>query len=436
MAPFRSRAFLAADAWAAGLLLLLVAPAALLAAGLARFRASVPRSRRMLAIDTAYSLHTIRSRKLEHFVTAGTLEGFFDRIWNVHPCVGASPDDPQKYGPVCITELDAASTMVEGHYGRFRTLRRLPLLNFLLSHLELLPRLQGLIRSEAVGLVRAHDPYYLGLLALPLAWANRLPFAILVSGNYDLMYRQHGLLAYPRLLRWRRVEQVIARLSLSRADLVSAVNEDNGRFAIDNGAHPSSVAIIRYGTTIDPVHRGGPERRTNRLAELRLGDGPVLLYVGRYEPVKLPQDVVRCLAVMRQSRSDVTALLVGDGGMRADLEALAADLGVSDAVVLAGNRDQVWLADVLASVDIVLAPLAGRALVEAALAARPIVAYDIEWHAELIHDGETGRLVAHRDWQGMAVAALDLLEDPEKAHRLGKNARELALRQHDPDAIR
>ncbi|HEX6511974.1 MAG TPA: glycosyltransferase family 4 protein, partial [Chloroflexota bacterium] len=379
-----------------------------------------------MVVDSAYSLHTIRSRGLERFVTGWDLEGFFERVWAVHPCVGASPDDPpgERFGSIRETALTSRHTMVEGRYGRFRVLERLPLLNFLIAQLELLLALQRLIRREGIGLVRAQDPYYLALIALPLAWANRLPAAIIIQGNYDLMYRNNRLLAYPRLLRRRRVEKLIDHLTLRRADLVAGVNENNRGFAVANGAPPGKTAVFRYGITVDLIHYRPPEERINRLEELGLDGKRTLLYVGRYEPVKLPQDVVHCLAEVARQRSDVVALLVGDGALRPQLQALADELGVGDKILLLGNRDQHWLSDAYSFVDVVLAPLAGRALVEAALGGRPIVAYDVEWHGELIRDGETGRLVPYRDWRAMARVALELLDDPERATQLGRQGRE------------
>jgi glycosyltransferase involved in cell wall biosynthesis len=104
-------------------------------------------------------------------------------------------------------------------------------------------------------------------------------------------------------------------------------------------------------------------------------------------------------------------------------------------VVFAGNQPQAWIADLLRSATVVLSPLTGRALVEAALSGSVIVAYDVDWHSELVRPDETGILVPYRDTRAMADAVCALIADPARAARLGANARALALKMMDPGAL-
>ena len=78
----------------------------------------------------------------------------------------------------------------------------------------------------------------------------------------------------------------------------------------------------------------------------------------------------------------------------------------------------------------VLAPHAGYALLEGALAGAPIVASDFEWHPEIVDHGVTGLLVPYRDWKAMADATVSLLRDPAWAEGLGAAARERCLREN------
>jgi len=77
----------------------------------------------------------------------------------------------------------------------------------------------------------------------------------------------------------------------------------------------------------------------------------------------------------------------------------------------------------------------GRALVEACLAARPIVAYDYDWQREIIRHEMTGMLVSNGDWQKMCRAALWLLDHPASAQHLGKAARKSALEMMCPEKL-
>jgi glycosyltransferase involved in cell wall biosynthesis len=82
--------------------------------------------------------------------------------------------------------------------------------------------------------------------------------------------------------------------------------------------------------------------------------------------------------------------------------------------------------------DLVLSPLMGRALTEAALAERPIVAYDIDCHPEIVKNDQSGFLVPYLDYRAMALAGDHLLDNPAVAKKMGQEARAVALDLMDP----
>ncbi|MDQ4133764.1 MAG: glycosyltransferase family 4 protein [Actinomycetota bacterium] len=392
-------------------------------------------ARKLLSLDSTYSLATIRERKLEHEITCRDLEGFFEHVWSVHPMVGASPEHVpgSGVGRPSIEQIAPRHTMIEGKVARFEWLEAVAPVNFLVAQSVLAGMLMRLIRRERISIVRAGDPYYLGLLGLFLARANKLPLVVRINANQDSIYEATRELAYPRLLRSRLTEKRVARFVLSRADLVAPGSENNLRFAVANGAWRERSTIFRYGTWIDPVHfRTDPRERTSVRSELDLNDAPFLIIVGRLERVKHPEDVLYVLAEARKHAPSLAAVFVGDGSMRPELESMAAELGVAGQVRFAGNRDQNWIARALASATVVLSPLTGRALVEACLSATPVIAYDVEWHSELVTNGESGILVPYRDTRAMAEAVNRLLSDAVAAQTMGERARAVAAEMMDP----
>ena len=391
--------------------------------------------RRMLSLDATYSLAMIRARKLEHEITCRDLDGFFEHVWSVHPVVGASREHVVEYGTAGSRESRLADrhTMIEGSVAWSPRLVRYPIINFLVAQGMLVRRLDRLIRSEGVCVVRVGDPFYLGLVGLLLGWLNRLPVVVRINCNYDYAYADSKYLAYPRLLRWRWLEKAVARFVMARADLVAPGSRDNLEYALNNGATPERSTIWSYGTWIDPLHfEVEPDDRPSVRAELDLEDRPFVVLVSRLEKGKHPEDVVRVLAEGRKRIPALAALLVGGGSMQEGLEGLARELGVEDGLRTVGYRDQQWLGAALSSADVVVSPITGRALVEACLSATPVVAYDIEWQSEIIRPGETGVLVPYRDVAGMAAAVCDLLDDPDQAAALGRRAREVVIKTMDP----
>jgi glycosyltransferase involved in cell wall biosynthesis len=159
-----------------------------------------------------------------------------------------------------------------------------------------------------------------------------------------------------------------------------------------------------------------------------------LLTISRLQELKLVHHVIHAVETLKDRGRRVVALFVGEGPYRPEMEALAAELGVTDQVVFCGNREQQWLARVIPAVSMVVSPLTGRAMGEAALGGAPMVAYDIDWHSELVTGGETGELVPYLDHTAMADAIARILDDPERARRMGAALRAKAMAMLDPAA--
>ena len=402
-----------------------------------RPRSGVPK---LLTLEADYSLATIRARGLEQLITARDLDRFFEHVWTVHPAVGADSMTEQlaepPVGAVYYTQVSARHTMVEAKVGRFRQLTRFPMLNFALSQASLLAALDRLVRREGVNVIRASDPYHLAPLGLLLAWANHVPFVVRLIANYDQVFHSAGVPVHRKLLRSCAVEKVIARFVLGHADLVAAGNADILGYAEANGAPQERSTVFLVGNIIEQVHFiSDPASRPSVGAELGLGDRRFIICIGRLEEVKHPEDFVTVLAEARQSEPDLAGVLVGEGSKRAELEALAERAGVAGDLVFAGNRDQQWVANALSSASVVVSPLTGRSLVEAALSGTPVVAYDTDWQSELVKDGSTGLLAPYRDTGRMAAAVIRLLRHEEYATLLGKQARDYALELMDPKRL-
>lgn len=397
--------------------------------------------RKLLVLDTSYTFEMIRQRQLEDSVTCRDLGGFFDHVWTVHPFATLLTSEgwAPRYGRAVAHQVGDRHTFIEGKVGRSPWLKRLFLVNFLAGQVSLFWALVRLIRREGITAIRVGDPLYLGLLGWALARVTGRPLVIRVGGNHDKVFETTGRPVLPRLFRYRRIEKLVERFVFPRADLVAGANQDNLDFALANGARPERSTLFRYGNLIDKRHFVDPAARPSADEAMESlgvagGDG-FLMYVGRLEPVKHPDDVVRVLAAAVRAGHDVKALLVGDGSQRAALESLAAELGVGGRLVMPGNKDQGLLSQLLPRAAVVVSPHTGRALSEAAMGEAPVVAYDVDWQGELIQTDSTGILVEHGDVEALAAAAIRLLDDRPLAARLGANLRRRAMELLDPAAL-
>lgn len=431
-----SRALLrTADAVLAGAVTVIGA-GVLLARGLRKPAPATTERPRLLEINSNYSLSALRARKAEHIVTQRDLKGYFDRVWSVHPLVGAHPGETATacVGPPTVTRLSDVHTMIEGKTRRIEGLDNLPYLNFALAQVELVLALNRIVHRQGVGIIRG-DPYYNGLLALLIARLSGRRVELRVIADYDAIYETVGSLAHPRIFHRRSVEQRVARFTLSHADRVVTGSSDIRSYALRNGARPDRLAEAGIWSMISPIHLDEPQLRQPIEDELGLGDRPIVVCVSRLERMKHPEDVVLALAEANRQSPHIGLVLVGDGAMRHELEELSETLGLQHDLVFAGERDQRWIARLLAQSTVVAAPFAGLALIESALSGTPIVAYDIEWHAQLISSGDTGILVPYRDSAALGRAIRALALGPQEARRLGTQARASILKAMDPETV-
>jgi glycosyltransferase involved in cell wall biosynthesis len=395
---------------------------------------------KLLVLDTSYTLEAITKRGILSSVTCRDLDGYFKHVWTVHPfaTIVTSPEWTEKYGKPVWHQVDPAHTFIEGKIGRFAWLKWIFPLNFFIGQLGLLISLRRLIKKEKIKVIRVGDMLYQGLFGWALSKLCNIPFVVRVPGNFDKIFESTGEPLQKRLFFNRKNEKKVERFVLKRADLVAGANQDNLNFALANGARKEFGTVFRYGNLLYEGHFIDPEKREEGqtlLDKLGLQANAFLLYIGRLEKVKHPDHVIVALAAVRKKGHDVKALLVGEGTMLEEMKQLAIQLNVQDHVVFAGNQNQEWLSRIIPLAAIVLSPHTGRALSETALGATPIVAYDIDWQAEIITNNLTGLLVPYSNQTAFSEAAEQLLDDRAFAKKLGTTLREKALEMLDPKKL-
>lgn len=378
--------------------------------------------RRRLLCLVPTTLEELEVKGVADAILYRDLDGYFDHVYTVH-----FPARKDK-----VVWLSERHTVLEFSQHHFSSLHAFPMMNLIASEASFLFSLLTLVKTEGISAIRAQDPYVQGANAFFLSKVTGIPFLISVHSNYDLTRRSMGALAY-RFLRSHRIEKAIEKFVFQRADFVIAISDDNRDFAIRNGASPSKAATVTPPAL--PIHYDETRPPRNLKSELSLQERKIAVYVGRLSPEKYPDDIVRCARLVADKRDDVRFLLVGDGPMRDDLRRLTDSMGLSEHVQILGFQLQERVRDLMYTADVIVSPLAGRALIEAALSGTPIVAYDVEWHRELIRNHETGLLVPYRDYAAMATAILWTFDHPSEGKTLGRNARMAALQQFHPKEL-
>ena len=228
------------------------------------------------------------------------------------------------------------------------------------------------------------------------------------------------------------------RLALARAlrrhrftVVPSCANRD---LLVDAGV-PATRVIAIANAVAEATPGAAPARERARLA-LGIEPGrPVIGIVGRFDPAKGHDVLLRAMVKVRAVRPDASCLVVGDARLdgeqawRAGILDQARRLGLASVVTFAGWHDDV--APCLAAMDVLAHPSISHdscpgAVLEAMAAGRAVVASAIGGIPELIVDGTTGRLVPPGDAGALAAALLELLGLPERTAAMGMAGQERA----------
>jgi glycosyltransferase involved in cell wall biosynthesis len=162
---------------------------------------------------------------------------------------------------------------------------------------------------------------------------------------------------------------------------------------------------------------------------------PVITFVGALTVQKRPDWFVALVAELRALGLEVRALLVGDGPLRQEITPAATAAGVE----LLGARNDI--AEVLRGTDVFVFPSRPRGegmpgvLIEAGLSAVPVVATAVPGVAEIVADGETGRVVDPDDFESLVKAVASLLDDPLRRRTMGNAARHRCSERFSLDVV-
>src|SRR3989338_7978726 len=393
--------------------------------------------KKLLVLDTSYTLEMIRERELEQSLASRECGGYFDHVWGVHPFADIPEKKKLNYDgfKLSIVEFSKNQTVIEGLSAYFSVLRHCFPLNFFVSQIRFAGYLIGLVRRERISIVISTDPHFCGLFGLLLKLFTGIPLVVWVCVNYDDVFNATGIPALPRLFRWRWVEKIVEKTVLRGANLVAGGNQNNLEFALNNGATPSKSTVFPVGKLIHGQHLIEPNLIDNDELFVTSQKSHHFIYVGRLVEIKHPDDVLRAFSVIDSNVPTCVFIMAGDRPMRTNLEKTARDMGVHDRVYFLGNISQKRLANLLAGCFAALSPLTGRSLIEGALAGLPIVAYDRDWQGDFVGKSGAGVVVPFRDWQKMGEAAVHLLRHPEDAKRMGEASRMKGLQTCDTEKI-
>ena len=339
-------------------------------------------------------------------------------------CMGQADDGHEvvlAFGPIYGPEgslLDRARS-----HGGIRTVEVPDLVRHIAPVRDLRCRswLRRLIREHRPDVVHTHSSKA-GILGRLAARAEGVPAVV---------HTIHGLPFHPYQSGIRNALYIgLERMAARRCDAIVCVADAMREQALAAGVgRPELYSTIYSGMETESFIGASCDPAGWRA---RHGFGPgdfVVGTVARLAELKGHDDLLKAMQGTLLAESPIKFLWVGDGYLGAQLRRQVEKLGLGDRVVFTGALPPDQMPVVMRSIDLLVHPSLReglpRTVPQALLSGTPVVAYDVDGTREVVIDGETGRLVAPRDIEGLARSIMRAWSDPGLEGRLAQRGGEL-----------
>lgn len=294
----------------------------------------------------------------------------------------------------------------------------------------------GVMRTEAY-----HEPGWYDVihshywLSGQVGWLARERWGVpLVHSAHTLAKVKNALLAdgdVPEpMARVIGEEQVVAEADR----LIASTAEEADELITLYGADPSRVRTIAPGVDLD-VFTPGPSDAARRRLGLR-PDAPTLLFVGRIQPLKAPDLLLRAAAAVRATHPDLQVVVLGapSGSVLGEptwLARLASALELESTVRFVPPAARDVVADYYRAADLTVVPSYnesfGLVALESQACGTPVVAAAVGGLPTAVADGVSGVLVDGHEPELWAKVIGDLLSTPRALHGLASRSRAHAM---------
>lgn len=276
-------------------------------------------------------------------------------------------------------------------------------------------------RLSAMRLAGLAGKHHIDLVHTSNLWSNYYAWRVGQSLKIPIISHVRDVLKSDRVHKYL----------FQKFDRIIAISEGIKKPLVSGGIPSEKIEVIYNG--IDLSEFGPNIKRTDIIRQ----DYPFLHQhlvglIGRIEPFRRQKEFVHVIAEALKVRQDISFLLIGEATRHdyfLEIQKTIAEHNIAEYVIFTGYRRD--MAQVLASLDMVVTLSAGGVVIEAMASCLPVIGTDIACTAEMIEDGVTGLLLPQDDIHGVSRAIIRLLEDEDMRNRMGEAGRERAEKLFD-----
>jgi glycogen synthase len=296
---------------------------------------------------------------------------------------------------------------------------------------------EALCRQWRPDVLHAHSPALCGQAALLAGRRLGIPVVYEIRAFWEDAAVGNGT-GHEGSLKYRLTRALEANV-VARAGAVVTICQGLKDDLVARGTDPARITIMPNG--VDLALFGTPAPREAALAaELGLGDGPVIGFIGSFYDYEGLDDLVAAMPRLIEQVPDARLLLVGGGPVEAAVRAQAAASPARDSIRFVGRVPHDQVERYYALVDVMAYPRNKSRLTDLVTPLKPleamaqgklVAASDVGGHRELVTDGETGVLFTPDDPAACADALARLLAARDSWDALRAAGRTHVETRHD-----
>lgn len=272
------------------------------------------------------------------------------------------------------------------------------------------------LKENKIEIVQTHD-YYSNIFGMFAGAIARTPMRIAAKRDTGTKSAK---------------QEFIERRAYKLASAIVVNAEAVKRHLTKKGVSESKISVIYNGLDLGRLTVSSNKLREEILERFHLPTDEKLKFItiiaNMRSDVKNHPMFLKAAKKVLESQGNCGFILAGEGELTDDLKKLASDLGIKKTTHFIGRCSRV--AELLSVSDIcVLSSKTegfSNSILEYMAAAKPVVATDVGGASEAIIEGETGFLVESDDDAKLAERLIYLLENPEKAEKMGETGRNIA----------
>lgn len=285
-----------------------------------------------------------------------------------------------------------------------------------------------IIRKYDIKVIRATDPYLMGLIGLFYSKLLNIPFVVSIHSDYDKGEELGGQTF--TLFGSRSIPKKIEKFVYMHCDLILPIRDYLKQKIIQEYfINENKIELFPHG--IDSREFDDMEY-INIYEKYDIDRAiKIISFIGRLSSENYVDDVITIAKELLKKRKDFVLLILGDGKEYQNMQNVIKQESIDNFVRLVGFEGKNVVVNTRKQSFISLTLMGGFSLIEACIGARPVISYDIEWHYELVKNNETGYLIEENNVTLVVEKILFLFNNPDIANQFGSNARNLALENNN-----